>query len=232
MQSDSDSRKMQLLKFAADGCVVTAGVFSALMGLAFLLYWADVVPMGEPNGSGLALVLSTFSWLLQVGGFFAGPILAWRLTGHRFDKASAIGFVAGYAVGGALVQPVAMLGALIDWFVGLFTNIDFVGALGYLAFVTLVFVVALVWAARRSFKDLLAEPHRSMALDVTRLASIAVIAVFMGVVIVKMIQGEDALEAGVFVLLAGAQGAAALVAGDIIAKLVADRMDATQVSAG
>ena len=217
------SRRRELLSLAGDGCLITAGTFALMMGAAFVLEWLGVVPLGEPRGSGISLVLSFLSWLLQVGSFVVGPLLAWRLHGRRFGKADVPGLIVGFPVGGALVMPLAILGPLIDWFVGLFSPAKYAGAIGYLAFVVFAFLAVLVLVDVDALRDLSMTRRSHLPLDVGRLMATVAVVAFASVGAAKMIAGEGALEASVFLLLAAIQGASVVVVADVVAGLIAKR---------
>jgi len=225
------SNRRDRVMLAADGCVITAGAFAAMIGAAFGLDALGVAPLAEPGGNGLDLFLSTISWLLQVGGLLLGPIIVWRLHDRRLDRTAIIAGIAGFAIGGALVMPVAMLGAFFDWFVGLFTTTQFVGAIGYLVLLVLAFLVATVWADVDAFRDLSAAHRSHVRLDVGRLVATAAAAVFAGIVIAMMFAGEDAVEALAFLLLAAFLGAAVVTIADLVVRLIENRVD-RQAAAG
>jgi len=219
----NSSRRRELLALGGDGCLLTAGTFALMISAAFVLEWLGVVPLGEPHGSGISLALSFLSWLLQVGGFVVGPLIAWRLHGRGFGKADVPGLIVGFPVGGALVMPLAMLGPLIDWFVGLFTPAKYAGAIGYLAFVVFAFLVVLVLVDIDALRDLSVTRRSHLPLDVGRLMATAAVVAFASVVVAKMIAGEGALDAWVFLLLAGIQGAFVVVVADVVGGLIAKR---------
>lgn len=219
MPSVSASRRREILTLAADGCLITAGAFALLTGLAFGLDAMGVAPLGEPDGSGIDLLLSIASWLLQVSGFIVGPVLVWRLHRLQFNKRGILALVVGLVVGGSLAMPVAMLGAFFDWLVGLFTTTDYVGAIGYLVVIILVFLAVLAWLAADAFRDLSRTRRQHVALDVARLVAMIAIAVFASVVAAMILAGKDALEAFVFVLLAAVYGAGALAVASIVRTL-------------
>lgn len=223
MSSESVSTRRDRLMLAADGCLITAGTFGLMIGVAFGLDALGVAPLGEPHGGGLDLLLSVISWLLQVGGFVVGPVIVWWLHRRQFSKTAILGLIAGFPIGGALVLPVAMLGALFGWFVGLFTKVEYAGAIAYLVLIVIAFLAVLVWLVIDAFRDLSATPREHVSLDVGRLVAFIVVAVFAGVVIAKTIAGEDAFEAFAFVLAAGVEGAAVITAADVIVRVLKGR---------
>jgi len=225
MSSDSTSSKRGVLLFAADGCLLTAGTFAAMLGAAFGLEALGVAPLGEPQGVGSGLVLSIVSWLLQVGGFVVGPLLAWWLHRRRFGKSAILAFLIGFPIGGAVVLPAAMLGAAVDWIVLRFTGAEFAGAIAYLVMVLVAFLAVTGWLLVDAFRDLSPARRTHVPLDVGRLVAALAVGVFAAVVTGMMIAGEDALEAGVFVLAAGVQGAAVTAAASVISHLIEGRAE-------
>lgn len=223
MSTDPVSRTRRILTLAADGCLITAGTFAAMMGLAFILYWTGVAPMGEPGGSGADLALSTFSWLLQVGGFLVGPVLAWWLLQGRPGRRSVVPILLGIVVGGAIVAPIAMLGSFLEWFVRLFSDVDYLGAIIYLIVLLLAFFAVIVWRTADAVRHMVARSRQHPALDVARLLAAAAVLAFAGVVIAKMIAGEEAIEAFIFVLMSGVQGAGALAVASVASELFGKR---------
>ncbi len=221
MSSDSASRSRDVALLAADGAVITAGTFAAMIGLAFGLDALGVVPLGGPSGSGLQLVLSIFSWLLQVSGFVVGPVLVWWLHRRRFGKFEVIGGVVGFGLSGAVIFPVAALGGAIGWFVGLFTSVEFAGAIAYLVLIVVAFVVVMIWVDVRAIRDLARRADARTSLDIARLVATAAVVVFGAIVVAKMLAGEDAGEAFVFVLAAGVEGAVVVAIADVVARFLA-----------
>ena len=226
MSSDSASTKRELLTLAADGCAITAGTFAAMIGVAFGLDALGVVPLGGPNGSGFMLVLSIFSWLLQIGGFFVGPVLVWWLHKRKFGKFEVIGGVVGFGISGFAIFPVAMVAAAVGWFVGLFTSVQYAGALAVLVILVVAFLALLIWLDVISLRDLPAGRREHVPLDVARLLASVAVAVFGAIVLIKMLGGEDAAEAFAFVLAAGVTGGVVVAVADVIARFLSARAEA------
>lgn len=61
MSPDAASGRRDLLTLAADGCLLTAGAFALMMGVAFGLDALGAVPLAEPRGSGVGVLLSVIS---------------------------------------------------------------------------------------------------------------------------------------------------------------------------
>lgn len=208
------------LRLIADGSLITAGAFALMMGAAFGLQALGVAPLGEPQGSGVGYALSTMSWLLQVGGFIAGPAIAWLLHGWRFNRSSVISLAIGYLVGGVFVVPVVMAGALLDWVVQLVANVEFIGAIVYLALLVLAFLTIVVWLDADAVRNLRLPERTHVALDIVRLVSTAAVAVFAGVVVALVFAGQDAVEALAFMLMAAVQGAGVIAVADVVHGLI------------
>lgn len=226
MPSDSKEGRREILALAADGAVVTGGAFAVMAGAAFGLE-ALGVPMGEPQGSGLTLVLTTVSWLLQVGGLVVGPFLAWRLNGRRFDKPAVIGLVAGYPLSGVMVMALAVLAPLVDRLVGFATDVRYAGAIAYLAVLVLAFAAAVAWVAARAVRDL-SGGRRQVPLDVVRLLAALGSLAFWAVVVAMIVRGQDAIEAGAFLLLDAVVGAVTVSAAALAARFAAKRTDSPE----
>lgn len=219
------SGRRDTLRLAADGCLITGGTFAVMMGAAFVLDWLGVAPLSEPGGSGIDLALSLLSWLLQVGGFVVGPLLAWRLHGRPLNRSALVALFLGFPVSAMLIAPVAMLAPAVDWFVGLFSSVDYAGAVTYLVAIVLVIAAAIVWVDVDALRDLARDRRESIGLDAGRLLATLVILAYWAVVIAKMASGEDALEAGVFLLLGAVHGAGVVTAAHFIGRLFKDRAD-------
>lgn len=223
MPSDSGERRRDLLVLAADGCLISAGMFSLMMGAAFGLDALGVAPLGEPGGSGLDLLLSTISWLLQIGGMFVGPAIVWALYRRRFDKGAILGAIVGFALGGAAIFPVAMFGAVVDWLVGLVTDVENAGLIGYFALVVAAFVALLVWLDVRAVRDL-ATARDNPGIAVARIvATLAVIGFSWGVT-AAVVSGEGP-DAAVFMLAGGLSGAIVVTMADVASRYLQQRSD-------
>lgn len=224
MPSDSGERRRELLVLAADGCLISAGAFGLMMGSAFGLDWLGVAPLSEPGGSGIDLLLSTFSWLLQIGGMFVGPVLVWLLYRRRFDKGAVLGALVGFGLGGAAIFPVAMLGAALDWLVGLVTDVEYAGLIGYLGLIVAAFVALLVWLDIRAVRDL-SSARENVPLAISRfVATLAVIGFAWGVT-VAVVAGEGP-DAGVFMLAAGLGGAIVVTMAELGSRYLQRQTDA------
>lgn len=229
--SDSTPTRSEVLALVADGCVITAGTWAFLAGIAFGLDALGVAPMGEPTGSGAELVLSTISWLLQVSGMVIGPVLAWRLHGNRLDGRGLLLLVVGFIGSVVLVAPVVMFGSLLDWGVGLITDRPYVGAIIYAVLLVAVFLAVIVWRDLVAARTLSTSTGRDRTLRIVVLLSSAAIVVFGGIVAAMMLAGREAFEAFAFVLLAGATGAGVMGAASI-ARYLMSRPRRTDAVAG
>ncbi len=231
MSPESVSSKRDLALLAADGAAITAGTFAVMMGAAFGLDALGVAPLSEPGGSGLKAVLSLLSWLLQVGGYFVGPLLAWWLHQRKFDRAGLVGLLVGFPVGSALAVPVAMLGAVFAWIGSKLTPSEFGGGIAYAALMLLVFLAAVLWVLVDAFRDLPAARREHLALDIARIVSALAVATFAAIVVALLVAGQDAAEAFVFVLIGAVEGAAVVTGAEIVVRLIRSRA-AAQVNEG
>lgn len=206
----------------ADGCLITAGTFSLMMGAAFGLEKLGVAPLGSPQTSWFMTLLSWLSWLLQIGGFVVGPVLTWLLYRRRASTRAALGAIAGFPVAGAIVMAASMLGALIDWVVGQFTSVEFAGAIAYLFLVSAAFLAMIVWLNVDAVRDLAHSHRQHLPVNIGRFAATVTVVVFMVAVIVLVSAGADP-EAWVFVLAAGVVGGVVVVVADIVARFFESR---------
>lgn len=209
----------RVARAAADGSVVTAGVFSVMMGAAFLLEWLGVAPMGEPGGTGMHLVLSTFSWLLQAGWFVVGPVLAWRLKSGRFDRDGVVALVLGYAAAGFLVAPVLAFGAFLQWVVLRTTGAEYAGAIAFLVILIAVLIAAVASSVADSVKR---RSDEALPMSAVALAAAAIV-VFSAAVVAVSIGGESSVEAFGFLLFAAAQGAGVITGATVAQRLMPRR---------
>lgn len=218
MTSGSRLDKREMLFMAADGGVITAGVFAAMIGLAFILEWTGVAPMGEPQGTGLKLVLSIISFVLQAGGMIVGPLVVWVLYRRGFGRKALLSVILGYFIGGALFTPILFVASGLNWLVAKITPYEYAGAIAFLVVVVAAFVAALLWANATAIRDLRAS-HENVPLDVARIAATVAVLAFAGGVVVITLRGENSFEAMAFVFAAGINGALAFLSGSTVLRL-------------
>lgn len=164
-----------------------------------------------------AVVLTTaaFCLLAVVGAPFAlvvGPALAWVLHGHRLDRgvmmSGVIGIVAAIAVvGGVLVLIPRLFAASVPS-----GGSEFAGPIALLGAFVLALVVLVVVLDIDGIRDLLGRQRVHARLDIARLASTAIIAIFSAVVgAIQHSHPETEIgDAGVFALAAGVVGGIAM----------------------
>jgi hypothetical protein len=211
---------------AGDGGLFTAAAFAAALGMGVL----------AGTGSHTSNVAAGIGMAAAVA---LGPLVAWRLHGRRAGRdatvAALLGFVAGGGAGFALLL-VAGAAMRAGKATGLFvTSEDATATVGSVA-VTVVAAVLLalcVWLATASVGDLLPGRRAHTRLDAGRLASSAVTAAYIVVVLTRVAGGDEA-NAGMYatLLLAGPalMGAAAVSLAHLLAPR--DRRQARRESNG
>ena len=197
---DITSAKGNAVALVGDACLFTAAAFCVLSLVA----------------GPLALVI--------------GPAAAWLLHDRRIDRAAVISGVIGLAAGGVAVGGFCVLAALVAGAIGPVGGWEFTIPVALLGTVGAVFLVLLVVLDVDSIRDLSPRRRKHTRLDLARLVSTLVIAVF--VVVVSRVQAtHPATEigtAGVFMLGAGAVGAATM----LVAKAIHARWEKRSGTAG
>lgn len=200
----------------ADGCVISAGVFSLFTGVAFLLGFSGVFGKAGSLPGPVNAIMS----LLSVSALFIGPVLAWVLNGRRINRYALIGAVLGFPVGGTLVYALAFVAAGTDWLVTLATGTQFLGALVVGGIYLAVLLAAAVWLVSLAVVDMRADVRRHPRLDIARVSCVvATVAFGIGTVLfARANPGQDAFEALAFVLFAAAEGAGVMWITDVMAR--------------
>lgn len=215
------------LALAADGCLITAGTFAIMMGAAFILQWLGISSMSEPDFSSPRWPVDLFSWLLQVGAFFIGPLVAWKLSGRRFTRGAILGGALGFFTAGAVVMAVSMTAAGVDWLVRTTTSLEYVGAIAFLVVLVALFVFVAAIQDFAAVRDLASNPkHR--VLDIGRLvATLGVVGFVVGTLVVIVTQGGG-VDPAVFMLAAGIQGAVVVTVADAVDRYASRAAPAVQ----
>lgn len=186
-------RRSERSMLFGDALVMATGVFVVLSALALAI--DGVLRMFMDDLPAWTNVFGALSTLLPV---FVGSVAAWLLRGHRVTWTVVAGFAVGLAVfGAALAAFVALAAADTSvresfpiWVVAL-------AGLGLVIFLVLCGLVA-----TDALKDLRSGEARHRRLDITRLASVALLIVLIAAVIVILVQdptseGGEALAFGV-----------------------------------
>ncbi|MHB9002580.1 MAG: hypothetical protein ACYC6C_00760 [Coriobacteriia bacterium] len=209
-------------ELAADGLLFTAGAFAALAGIAFLIEWSIPGSL-ETEGPLAGFVI----WILTVAGFVVGPVLAWRLHRRPLGKKGITSLVIGMFAGNSVMYVTAIVVALFSFLLGLILPGEFTGPIIMLAIVALGMTAVVLWSVVDAVRDLVAARDHP-ALDVWRLAALlAIIAFVVGSVLHQIaVPAEGIIEADVFMIAGGIAGGAALLAADLVAKLMNRRAPA------
>ncbi len=138
-----------------------------------------------------------------------GPGTVWVLHDRRLDRTAVIGGLIGIVVGIVAVGACLVVAALVLDLIGPVGGSEFTVPATALAVVAMAFLVLLVALDVAAVRDLMPARRVRTRLDIARLVSTAVIAVFVSVM--SLLQatrpnGEFG-DAGVFALGAGAVGA-------------------------
>jgi hypothetical protein len=172
-------------------------------------------------GDACLFTTAAFCLLAVVGGPLAlliGPAVAWSLHERRIDRTAVIGGVVGIAVGLVAVGGLFALVSLVSGAIGPVGGWEFTVPVALLATAGAVFLALLVALDIDSLRDLSPARRKHTRLDLARLASTLVVAVFM--VVVSLLQSahpeSEIGDAGVFALGAGAVGALTMLVANAI----------------
>jgi len=138
-----------------------------------------------------------------------GPVAAWLLHDRRIDRTTVVGGVVGILVGLVAVGGIFALLPLMVGAIGSVGGWQFTVPVAILAAVSAAFLALIIALDVDGVRDLMRAQRAHTRLDVARLLSTAVIAVFVAVV--SFLQatrpGSEVGDAGVFALGAAAVGA-------------------------
>jgi hypothetical protein len=153
-------------------------------------------------------VLAVFGPLLALA-LLVGPAAAWLLHDRRIDRTAVVSGVIGIAAGLVTVSGVLVLLSLVAGAIGPIGGWEFAVPVALLAIVSLAFLALIVALDIDSVRDLMPARRTHTRLDVARLVSTTVIAVFLAVVsFVQATNPESEIgEAGIFALAAAIVGA-------------------------
>ena len=153
-------------------------------------------------------VLAVFGPLLAFA-LLVGPVTAWLLHDRRIDRTAVVAGAIGIAAGLVTVGGVLFLLPLVAGAIGPVGGWEFAMPVALLAIVSLAFLGLIIALDIDSVRDLMPARRTHTRLDVARLVSTAVIAVFLAVV--SFVQATNPAseigDAGVFALAAAAVGA-------------------------
>lgn len=190
---------------AGDACLFAAALYALAMALTGGIQ--SVLGLTGPNGPvGVwGAVISGTGSLLGIAGLIVGSVIAWKLHGRGFGSTSIGGIVIG-AVGGVIGVVIAAFA-----FTGIAMGVGAVtgtvpGLIAAVAVLAILFLIVVVRLDVDAVRDMNPERNEHRRLDVLRLASTGVLAVFtVGVIAAVSLQptGEFG-EAIPFVILAGA----------------------------
>lgn len=191
------------LALAADGALITAGAFCLGTALALGLHTLDIVPLDSavsPLSAG-EWILAVISWLLQTGGFIAGPLLVWKLRDRPFNATALLGMVAGVPVTATAVMLVGSVTMGLDWLLSQVVDFDYLGPIFLLILLSGVMIAITIWLVLDAIHDLSDKPKRHVALDVARFVSAlgvlgAAVLLVISFITIQNIEGVDFLLAG------------------------------------
>jgi hypothetical protein len=157
-------------------------------------------------------VLTVFGPLLALA-LLVGPVAAWLLHSRRIDRTTVVGGGIGIATGLATVGGMFFLLSLVVGGLGPVGGWEFTVPIAILAVVSTVFFALVIALDIDGVRDLLPARRTHTRLDLARLVSTAVIAVFVAVV--SFVQATNPAskigDAGVFALGAAAVGAVTMI---------------------
>jgi hypothetical protein len=157
-------------------------------------------------------VLAVFGPLLALA-LLVGPAAAWLLHDRRIDRTAVVAGGIGIATGLVTVGGVFFLLSLVAGAIGPVGGWEFTVPVAILAIVSMVFLGLIIALDVDSVRDLMPARRTHTRLDVARLVSTAVIAVFLAVV--SFVQATNPAseigDAGVFALGAAAVGAVTMI---------------------
>ena len=138
-----------------------------------------------------------------------GPGAAWVLHERRLDRTAVIGGVIGIVVGIVAVGACLVVAALVLDLIGPVGGSEFTVPAAALAVAGTAFLVLLVALDVAAVRDLMPARRVRTRLDIARLVSTSVIAVFVSVMSLLQVTRPNGGfgDAGVFALGAGAVGA-------------------------
>lgn len=155
---------------------------------------------------------AAFCLLAVIAGPLAviiGPAAAWLLHGRRLDRAAMLSGGIGLAIAIIVVGGLLVLASLVASAIGPVGGWDFAGPVALLAIVSAVFLAVVVRLDIDSIRDLFTARRQHIRLDIARLVSTLIVALFVAVV--TLVQAAHPAteigDAGVFALGAAAVGA-------------------------
>jgi hypothetical protein len=157
-------------------------------------------------------VLTVFGPLLALA-LLVGPVAAWLLHNRRIDRIAVVGGGIGIATGLVTVGSMFFLLSLVAGALGPVGGWEFTVPVAILAIVSTVFFALVIALDIGSVRDLLPARRTHTRLDLARLVSTAVVAVFVAVV--SFVQATNPAseigDAGVFALGASTVGAVTMI---------------------
>lgn len=204
--SDKAPAKGFFSAVAGDAFLFTAALFALVTALVGgIMSFGGMVGPDGPVGALGAVVSATGSFLMVVC-VVAGPVVAWRLHGRDFSNNS----IAGIAVG-VVVSAVAVVGGSfaltgIAMGIGALTGNEFGGLIVVLAVLVVAALVIIVRLDIDAVRDMSPERNEHRRLDILRLASTGVLALFTAGIVVAVVMnpGGEIGEAVPFAIIAGA----------------------------
>ncbi len=202
---------------AGDACLVTAAAFGVVTGVTGLVVAPEVEPAeGMEWASALAAVLSLATAV-------AGPVVAWLLHGRRLTWIAVLGGVIGGGLAGGVVMAVSLVAMLFGLVASFFTDSEFAGPLIVLGLVAAAFLALVGWLVVDAVRDLAPSRRDHTRIDVVRLVSALVLAIFAAGVAVWTANhpGDESLEALIFAMAAGVFGLLVVAGAETVTTLMA-----------
>lgn len=158
------------LALAADGALITAGLYCLGMGAALVLHNLGVAPLDDSALSltGAPALLAVISWLLQVGGLVVGPFLVWKLRDRLFSGPAFLGMLLGFPVTAAVVMAVGAVTMGLDWLLSRVVDFEYLGPIILLVLLSGAMIAITIWLVLDAIHDLSDKPKRHVALDIVR----------------------------------------------------------------
>ena len=161
--------------------------------------------LAEEGSPGPAV--SIFSGITSTAAIAGAPLAAWLLHGRR------LGWTAGL-----VFQALVAFSMLLGLALSPITDAEFAGPIGLLVLVSVAFALIVVALAVLAIRDLGHNRRMHVGLDVVRLCSLAILAVYAIGALVVALTSEDPErgEAMIFVIAAGLSAAVMVFTADVV----------------